>query len=161
VDWFDKFQCLEICGLMWQFPRFSDHQSYLRNQRKNNTGLFIGKMATVTFGRNASLLIRILGKSGSVCHNVRNLSASSALSSKTLMVRDAQKKLLNMTELTRWQSWPGSKTYITNLILYIMRHHSLFQPHFSNGLHLIMFQPRWYIMIIVNCFGQNARYQFI
>ena len=94
MDWFDNIQRLEICGLIWQLPRFSNHQSYLRNQRKNNTGLFIGKMATVTFGRNASLLIRILGKSGSGCHNVRNLSASSALSSKTLMVRDALNQAL-------------------------------------------------------------------
>ena len=52
-------------------------------------------MATVTFGRNASLLVRILGKSGSGCHNVRNLSASSALSSKSLMVRDALNQALD------------------------------------------------------------------
>lgn len=51
-------------------------------------------MATVTFGRNASLLVRILGqKSGA--HNVRNLSATSPVSSKSLMVRDALNQALD------------------------------------------------------------------
>jgi hypothetical protein len=51
-------------------------------------------MATVTFGRNASLLGRILGKNAG-SHNVRALSASPALSAKTLMVRDALNQALD------------------------------------------------------------------
>ena len=51
-------------------------------------------MATLTFGRNASLLGRIFGKNtGS--HHVRALSASSALSVKSLMVRDALNQALD------------------------------------------------------------------
>ena len=51
-------------------------------------------MATVNFGRNASLLLRILGnKSGSQL--VRNLSVTSPASGKPLAVRDALNQALD------------------------------------------------------------------
>ena len=51
-------------------------------------------MATASFGRNATLLVRILGnKTGS--QNIRNLSVTSSVSGKSLAVRDALNQALD------------------------------------------------------------------
>lgn len=51
-------------------------------------------MATANFGRNATLLVRILGnKTGS--QNIRNLSVTSSVSGKSLAVRDALNQALD------------------------------------------------------------------
>ena len=51
-------------------------------------------MATARFGRNATLLVRILGnKTGS--QNIRNLSVTSSVSGKSLAVRDALNQALD------------------------------------------------------------------